>query len=44
MKNKNISLDPIKLNGYIEQVGYEKDTILSELRSKTELLGDVAVM
>ena len=44
MKNKNISLDPIKLNGYIEQVGYEKDTILSEWRSKTELLGDVAVM
>ena len=44
MKNKNISLDPIKLNEYIEQVGYGKDTILSELRSKTELLGDVAVM
>ena len=44
MKNKNISLDPIKLKEYIEQVGYEKDTILSELRSKTELLGDVAVM
>ena len=44
MKNKNISLDPLKLRGYIDQVGYEKDPILSELRNKTELLGDVAIM
>ena len=44
MKNKNISLDPDKLKNYIEQVGYKKDSILSELRNTTEALGDISIM
>ena len=44
MKNKNILFDLNKLNTYIDQVGYKKDNVLSELRSITESLGDVSIM
>ena len=44
MKNKNILFDLNKLNTYVDQVGYKKDNVLSELRSITESLGDVSIM
>ena len=44
MKSKNISIDPNKLNTYINQIGYKKDNVLSELRNVTESLGDVSIM
>ena len=44
MKNKNILLNLNKLNTYIDQVGYKKDSVLSELRSVTESLGDLSIM
>tara|TARA_B100001769_G_C22060875_1_gene570574 strand:- start:649 stop:1320 length:672 start_codon:yes stop_codon:yes gene_type:complete len=43
-KNKNVLLDPNKLRTYIDQVGYKKDDILSDLRKTTESLGDISIM
>lgn len=42
--NKSISLDQNKLRTYIDQVGYKKDDILSDLRRVTESLGDISIM
>ena len=42
--NKSISLDQNKLRTYIDQVGYKKDDILSDLRKVTESLGDISIM
>ena len=42
--NKSISLDQNKLRTYIDQVGYKKDDLLSDLRKKTESLGDISIM
>ena len=43
-RNKTISLDPNKLSEYIDQVGYKKDNVLSDLRKTTESLGDISIM